>query len=1021
MPSESVIRSLREATEMWAVFITSILCSITSVLAQSEGTILNNLRIAGGGSSQTALISQVNHYFFSFPFHLIDGSRALLSIRFNLIYEGLLTNLTSLTITNSVRGPLPVSLGLLTGLKQLTITGNQVDSSVPNLSGLHNLTYINLYSNDFTGDIPSYWCDVAQPNTIVMNQNHFTGNISFVQNCINLNTLNVGSNALSGEMPACLFNSSLTSVDVGYSQMTFPSIPPIFSGPSQLTSLALRDTGLTSLPFWLLQSLTNLRTFYLDGNRLSSLPSNFGSSLPNCVYIDLGINSIPVSYLPMLFGMKSIQIIYMSANNMNGTIEIDQPSNLQVLDLSGNRLSGDLSFLKKMVSLTDLNMNGAFQVPNQEERVLPSFIGSLNQLKSFTLRGNNFTGSIPAALSNLTKLQKLDLSSNSFYGFVPSFLNATVFPSLTSIDLSRNSFTLIDENALSGFPSTCSILDNPLSCFASQPIDSSCELPPHAACPLRLLYNEGTLISSNDAQSILENFNTSDSQITEVVAAVIGSLVRTTKRFTYTSNSTSISLQTYNKNESSSARIENAINGSNYAVSLPWSSVSTKDQVSVALSSILLNPSLSIYRESIVVGVQVYDGNGREVEIGGVTERINITMGFIDAIPSDQRLKETDAVCQWWNEVQKEWSRDGCDLYVDEARLGVCQCSHLTNFSIGVIPADTAAVIPQMGGGMSTQLMIIIICSAAGGSIVILSIIILIVVVRKKRTIKHETTMELIGGEDMRGRVKMERKEREEEGIETWKAVCDGVTAVCVMKAMDARGKAQMTREAAMLQRQHHPMIVMYLGQDSAEGYIVTEWMNVGRLREYVRREALDLFTVLKIGEDVAKGMTYIHEQGLVHTHLTASSVFLSVIDREVTAKIANMAHAVTEGDRAEQRQIGPHTAPEVEREGVYKKASDVYSYGLLLWSMVEQQDVSEKTGHRLATRESSTIMTKSWDTGMKALVLDCTQAEDRPKFFDVAKKLRVRRQTHSANITKDDYTKHKRKDEESEHYGSDL
>lgn len=43
--------------------------------------------------------------------------------------------------------------------------------------------------------------------------------------------------------------------------------------------------------------------------------------------------------------------------------------------------------------------------------------------------------------------------------------------------------------------------------------------------------------------------------------------------------------------------------------------------------------------------------------------------------------------------------------------------------------------------------------------------------------------------------------------------------------------------------------------------------------------------------------------------------------------------------------------------------------------------------------------MTKSWDTGMKSLVLDCTQAEDRPKFFDIAKKLRTRRQTTAANM----------------------
>lgn len=69
----------------------------------------------------------------------------------------------------------------------------------------------------------------------------------------------------------------------------------------------------------------------------------------------------------------------------------------------------------------------------------------------------------------------------------------------------------------------------------------------------------------------------------------------------------------------------------------------------------------------------------------------------------------------------------------------------------------------------------------------------------KKQT-KGETMISMTGGEEMKGRVTMERKEREEEGIETWKAECDGVTAVCVMKAVNARGKAELTREAVMLQ-----------------------------------------------------------------------------------------------------------------------------------------------------------------------------------------------------------------------------
>ncbi|PRP78449.1 putative LRR receptor-like serine/threonine-protein kinase [Planoprotostelium fungivorum] len=1002
---------------------------------KSSSAHLNNLRIAGGGPSEAALISQPctfidpkgylsincdvsNTTVTSLALQGLNGNLSsdigvFCLSRVDLISAGLLTNLTSLTIMNSVKGPLPASLRFLTRLQQLTITGNQIDSAVPDLSTIRNLTVIDLSNNGFTGDVPSYWCDQVQPSKINIQYNQFTGNISFINKCSAIQWFRVGWNPLSGEMPASLFNSSMTDVDVGNTQMTFPSVPPFFSGPSNLYSLSLRNMGITTIPSWLAQRLTNLQQFYLDGNQISSLPSNFGTSLQNCTYIDLGTNLVPTSDLPMLFGMKNLVQLILNRNRFNGTIgQISQTSNVQLLDLSLNSLSGDLSFLQMMVNLRDLNLRKAFRPSNQEKREIPSFIESLSQLTYIRASGCNITGSIPNSFVRLNRLQTLDLSDNDLSGSIPSFLNALNFPSLTSIDLSSNSFTLIDENGLSGFSSACSVLDNPLSCFTSLN-HSSCSIPQYTTCSLELLHDERTLISSYDAQSILKRYSSSNQNV-EVIAVVMTALLRTTKTFTYTSNSASISLQTYNLSVNVSAVIENIIEGQNSSVSLPVSTVTGYGQVSVALSSVDSTPLLSIYDQSIVIGVQVYDGNGREIEIGGVTEKINITMGYIDDISLSNQT-----VCQWWKEADKIWSREGCDLYLDEARLAVCQCNHLTNFSIGLITANTRAILANEGG-IQTRTLIIIICCAAGGSIVILSAIILLFIIQKRRGTKSETMFDLsAGGEEMKGRVKMEGKEREEEGIETWKAECDGVTAVCVMKAVNARGKAELTREAAMLQRQHHPMIVMYLGQDSAEGYIVTEWMNAGTLREYGRRETPDLHVLLKIGEDVAKGMTYIHEQGLVHTHLTANSVYLNAIGGEVTAKIANMRHAVTEGDRAEQRQMGPHTAPEVGREGVYKKASDVYSYGLLLWSMVEQEDISEKTGRYLAARESSVMMTKSWDTGVKALVLDCTQTEDRPRFLDIAKKLRMRRQASSVSTKRGEKSRNDGEDARSyEAYG---
>ncbi|PRP81697.1 ERL1b AtERECTA-like receptor S/T protein kinase protein [Planoprotostelium fungivorum] len=969
------------------------------LIAQSEGlsTVesLRNVWLTAGGSS--------DYYKGQNPCNTTDflGVTCTNDIVTDLSLTGKSLNGTLSPSIGSV-GPSSLSsesiAGSLTNLTSLIIASTKLNGQIPSTIGqLKSLTYLHLYDSNFSGPLPSSLGNLSNLQNLDLSYNfQLNGSIDVLQGCTSLTSITLGINSFTGEIPPFIFNSSITYAVLGHNQFTYPP-NVIFSSPSKLTALYLGGMGtLGDLPPYLYGNLTAVSALSIDGNNVAALQDDFASAFPNVVEFNLGFN--PLTSIPSLVTMTSLtSIILSNSYNLRNitSVLVNLPQSITSLNLDNTNvegtldgmssllpnlvnlvmynvyLSGDLSGLTSLFNLKTLSMRSAFQ-GSTANRTLPASFGSLSQLTSVDLSHNNLIGGIPSSLSQLHDLNTLDLSYNYLNGSVPSFINASTFPSVTSIDLSSNQLIQIDANALSGIQSTCSVTNNPLSCFTAQPLNSTCLIAVNATCPLQLLYSEDTLISSSDAQGILNKSTWSDQTI--VIAAVMTALLRTTKTFTYTFNTTSISLQTYNLSVIGSAVIENKIEGQNSSVSLPASTVAEYNEVSVALSSVDAISLLSLYNQSIrgrVIGVQVYDERGREVEIVGMTEKINITIGYIDDIPSDQ----------------------------DEARLAVCQCNHLTNFSVAVGPSSATPVnegaIPA-DGGMSTTTLIIIICCAAGGSILILSII-AILLIRRSRTTKGETMISMTGGEEMKGRVTMERKEREEEGIETWKAECDGVTAVCVMKAVNARGKAELTREAVMLQRQHHPNIVMYLGKDSAEGYIVTEWMNAGRLQEYVKKEELDLSRLLKIGEDVAKGMTYIHEQGLVHTHLTAKSVFLSVLDGEVTAKIANMRHAVTEAET--RRELTESEAPEVGREGVYKKASDVYSYGLLLWSMVEQEDISEQTGKCLATRESSAIMTKSWDTGMKALVLSCAQTEDRPKFLDIAKKLRIRRQAASADV----------------------
>ncbi|PRP81701.1 putative receptor-kinase [Planoprotostelium fungivorum] len=729
----------------------------------------------------------------------------------------------------SLSGTLSSSIGSLTNLTSLSISMTRLNGQIPSTIGqLKSLTNLQLMNNMFGGPLPSSMGNLYNLQTLDLSYNYrLNGSIDVLQGCKNLKSIITGLNNFSGEIPPFVFNSSITSAQLGYNYFTYPS-NVIFSSPSKLATLSIGGMGtLGNLPSYLYGNLTSVTTLFIHGNNITALQDSFASAFPNVTYLNLGYNLL--TSIPSLVTMtslikvelvnnnnlrditsvlvnlpQSITSLNLDSTNVNGTLDgmSSLLPNLNTLILNNVRLSGDLSGLTSLYKLTTLSMSNAFQ-GSTANRTLPASFGSLSQLTTVDLSGqsNNLIGGIPSSLSQLRNLNTLTLSYNYLNGSVPSFMNGSTFPSLRSIDLSNNQFTLIDKNALSGFTNTCSVIHNPFSCFSVKLFNSLCVMPTSVECSLDSLYSQDTLISLSDAQNILTNFTSSDQTI--VIAAVMTALLRTTKTFSYTSDTTSISLQTYNLSVIGSVMIENKIEGQNSSVSLPASTVAEYNEVSVALSSVDATSLLSFYNQSIrgrVIGVQVYDGNGREVEIGGVTEKINITMGYID-IAYDRK-----AVCQWWNETLRVWSRDGCDLYIDKTRLAVCQCNHLTNFSIA-LDQNT----PSVPTSNTRTVIIIAVCCAAGGLLLISVAAVLIYKHFGRQTYR---AMEDIGMSTVtEAAVKYEEKIAESKESEVWKGRYRETTAVAVKK-MKRTEVDKFKDECQLMKSWHHPHVVQYLGHN---------------------------------------------------------------------------------------------------------------------------------------------------------------------------------------------------------------
>ncbi|KAI3468754.1 hypothetical protein Pfo_025417 [Paulownia fortunei] len=164
---------------------------------------------------------------------------------------------------------------------------------------------------------------------------------------------------------------------------------------------------------------------------LSLNSSNFGGQIPHCLgnlsilrLLDLGGNGLLMdTNLDWLSGFQSLEYLDLSYANLQRAITWLQAinkltaakeiylklPNLEVLDVSQNKLSGRVPNLSSCSSLRRLSLND-----NMFNGTLTTSIGHLSKVEYMNLGSNHFEGIFSEAhLFNLSKLRYLNLSFNS--------------------------------------------------------------------------------------------------------------------------------------------------------------------------------------------------------------------------------------------------------------------------------------------------------------------------------------------------------------------------------------------------------------------------------------------------------------------------------------------------------------------------------------------------------------------------------------------------------------------------------
>uniref|UniRef100_A0A8C1I3M0 receptor protein-tyrosine kinase n=1 Tax=Cyprinus carpio carpio TaxID=630221 RepID=A0A8C1I3M0_CYPCA len=205
--------------------------------------------------------------------------------------------------------------------------------------------------------------------------------------------------------------------------------------------------------------------------------------------------------------------------------------------------------------------------------------------------------------------------------------------------------------------------------------------------------------------------------------------------------------------------------------------------------------------------------------------------------------------------------------------------------------------------------------------------------------------------------------------------------------------------EASIMGQFDHPNIIRLEGvvTISKPVMIVTEYMENGSLDGFLRKHDAQFTVIQLVGmlRGIASGMKYLSDMGYVHRDLAARNI---LVNSNLVCKVSDfgLSRVLEDDPEAAYTTRGGKipirwTAPEAIAYRKFTSASDVWSYGIVLWEVMSY-------GERPYWEMSNQDVIKAVDEGYRLpppmecpatlyqLMLDCWQKDrnNRPKFEQI-------------------------------------